>query len=119
MQEVSGALVSLGAKYSDIPQPLGVTFVNTPRVYPVTQSHEDSSAFKIDAVSAQPIDGVRSAYEHEMERLGWQELARFQDENEVTLLYDKPLRLCIISLSSRSNSRESTAIVMRLANKNI
>lgn len=106
------------AKYPDIPFPLHVSFAKSPRVSVVERGRHEARSFRIDAVSVQSPVELNRAYEHEMERLGWQRLALFEDVSETVLLFNKPQRICVISLrQSRRVASNATAIVIHVGDK--
>jgi hypothetical protein len=109
------------AKYSDIPVPCGLTFVGQPALQDA-ECIENSCI--IEAVAMQPYADVVIAYEHEMERLGWQRMCAFAGRNQALLVFNKPQRIAVISFSqkvcSKSRKRPSetqTMIVMSIGNR--
>ena len=78
------------AQYTDIPLPVQT------RVHVITGSTPQSTG--LTYVSIFSMTDLVRFYELEMERLGWKQLQLFSVESEILLVFEKPEKLCTVSI---------------------
>ena len=98
------------AKLFDIPMPLQATSATTA----VCSSADDVF------ISYRTTIGPRELvlfYVREMERVGWQLLAENSNAQEVTLIFDKPHKICVVTLRNKHISKEGYTVVVATSSK--
>ncbi|HZW61961.1 MAG TPA: hypothetical protein VFF04_07085 [Candidatus Babeliales bacterium] len=95
------------AKCSDVPVPMGAQIVKE-----LNHQEQESIALYCTCAGTSSQD-IRSFYEREMERLGWQQVAAIEG-SELLLTFQKPTRFCTVLLKPIKGKRGKKAVDISL-----
>ena len=76
-----------------------------------TKTQQDAAQMAVSFVTTLSRDKLGEFYHQEMERFGWKELCIIHAIDESLLLYEKPFRLCTISLRINQKQRRACSVV--------
>lgn len=93
------------AKLFDIPIPMQAVFNSEP-IGDSMQGLSVDYSIMLDRLA------ITCFYEREMERLGWQQLIENSSNNEFMLVFDKPNKVCVVSIRMPKDSRASLRVVV-------
>jgi hypothetical protein len=94
------------AKLVDIPIPL---YAQPREIPPLDHDGQSSPSLVVTFTVRLSYDDVLAFYHAEMEHVGWRERRIIKSVRNITMVYEKPHKICIISLQQHSASREITA----------
>lgn len=89
------------AKLYDIPVPLGVKRIVSECYTPVSS---DQEVVNYEIYEQQP-EKIMQFYIHEMDRLGWVLHSFFETSSEYLSIFEKPKKICIVSLRDGSQDK--------------
>ena len=99
------------ARLVDISFPLGV------ELQELKQKEENKSAparYSVSFETGETVEALFSFYQSEMERLGWQMISTFWlADKSLTLLFERPSKVALISVVTRSKKQLVTCHVSR------
>ncbi len=103
------------AKLTDIPPPLQARPLTA---YCLPAENKEPDSVTLGYQSTMSVDEIKTFYVQEMERLGWQQMGLFTGR-ELLLSFEKPERLCTISIRPGAHNKNKTGIFIFSGNKQV
>lgn len=102
------------ARLVDMPFPLGIVLKEHAKK---ENQKSATSSYSVSFETAETVEALFSFYRTEMERLGWQMVTVFWlADNSLTMLFERPSKIAIIDVVSRSKNQLVTCHVSRRGN---
>lgn len=98
------------AKLFDIPIPMQA-------VFQADDLGDSADGLSINYSIILDQSAISCFYEREMERLGWQQLIENMSNNELLLVFNKPNKICVVSVRTPKDSRAGLLVVITTGTK--